>query len=409
MAVVDVTIAPGAGKADVGVVAEFAGAAGGTVRSVTTNLAVTPATDAAAPEASFLVFPSVVLDGDSRRATLRVTNPTSATFEELRLDSVDSDDAFLVVAPSPATRDCPDDGSGRLVTCLDGLAPGASHQVDLDVRTHPSVRTGTQQVGVVVTATFADTDDEATNQTSVVAMHDVEIRVFGLDVLSPFGVGVLFLLPGLLAIVVFLAAIRWVYPRMASKALPDKVDPKDLAQMPIIVIAGVTAYLLVWLVWREDLTRRTSTLAVLGLFALGIAFGLVAWGIVAGLYRQLVGRRGFRPRADPAQVLRALAHRDAGLSFPSYRKGEDVYLHLGRSDGKEFGAPQIGFDLSNASEAEDARFHRARTAGDIGTILELQQAGTVSLSWWRDSPGPEAYDPADLPALGERKGLLRET
>ena len=101
VAVVDVTIAPGAGEADIGVVAEFAGAAGGTVRSATTNLAVTPATDAAAPEASFLVFPSVVLDGDSRRATLRVTNPTSATFEELRLDSVDSDDAFLVVAPLP--------------------------------------------------------------------------------------------------------------------------------------------------------------------------------------------------------------------------------------------------------------------------------------------------------------------
>ena len=407
VAVVDVSTAPGAGEASVGIVAEIA-AASGTARSVSSTLTVSPGASTA-PEASFVVFPTGVLDGDSRRATLRVTNPTSATFEELRLEAVDGDDAFLVIAPSPATRDCPDDGSGRLIACLDGLAPGASHLVDLELRTHPSVRTGTQQVGLVVVAALDDAAGRTPARVSTVVMHDVEIRVFGVDALSPFGVGVLFLLPGLLAIVVFLAAMRWIYPRVTSKALPDKVDPKDLAQMPFIVIAGVAAYLLVWLVWGQDLTRRTSTLAVLGLFVLGMAFGLLAWLVVIAFYRQLVGRRRFRLRSEPVQVLRALAHRDAGLTFPSYLKGEDTYLYLGSSDGKEFGAPQITFDLSRASEADDARFHRARTAGDIDTILELQQAGAVSLDWWKQAAGPEAYEPAALPALGERKALLRET
>lgn len=406
VAVVQVSTSPGAGEASVGILAEVTDASG-TARSVSSSLTVSPGASTA-PEASFVVFPTGVLDGDSRRATLRVTNPTSATFQELQLAAVDGDDAFLVIAPSPATRDCADDGSGRLIACLDGLAPGASHLVDLEVRTLGSVRTGTQQVGVVVVASLDDAAGRTPTQVSTVVMHDVEIRVFGVDALSPFGVGVLFLLPGLLAIVVFLAAMRWVYPRVRSKALPDKVDPKDLSQMPIVVIVGVAAYLLVWLVWREDLTRRTSTLAVLLLFAVGIAFGLVAWGITAGLYRQLVGRRRFRLRSEPAQVLRALAHRDAGLTFPSYRKGEDTYLYLGSSDGKEFGAPQIGFDLSRASDADDVRFHRARTVGDIDTILELQQAGAVSLDWWKQAAGPEAYDPAELPALGEQRGLLRE-
>lgn len=403
----DVSAGPGVDENSVGIIAEFGGA-GDATRLATASLSVTPAAASAAPEASFLVFPAKLNDGDSRRATVRVTNPTAVTFTDLRLLAVDSDDAYLVVSQSSATRDCPADPSGRLLTCLAELAPGSSHLVDLEVRAHRSVRTGTQQVGVVVVAAGAVTDGATVlPDVSTVAMHDVELAVFGVDVLSPFGVGALFLLPGLLAIAVFLAATRWVYPRVTS-ALPEKVDPKDITQMPVIVLVGVLAYVLVWVFWREDLTRRTSTLAVELLFGLGIGIGIGAWGVVAVLYRQLVGRRRFRPNAEPAQVLQTLARRGEGLAFPSFRTpNNDIYLHLGQTDGLEYGAPQIAYDLAEASEDEELTFTNARRTGDIDTILDLHRTGKVSLDWRTDA-GVQTYEPESLPTLGGKADLLRE-
>lgn len=404
----DVSSGPGASENTVGIIAEIGGS-GDTTRLVTASLSVKPAAASEAPEVSFLVFPAKLNDGDSRHATVRVTNPTAVTFTDLRLLAVDSDDAFLVVSRSSATRDCPADQSGRLLTCLAELAPGSSHLVDLEVRAHDSVRTGAQQVGVVVLAAGAVTDGATMlPDVSTVAMHDVELAVFGVDVLSPFGVGALFLLPGLLAIAVFLSASRWVYPRVRS-GLPEKVDPKDLTQMPVIVLLGVLAYVLVWVLWREDLTRRTSTFTVMALFALGIAFGIAAWVVIAALYRQLVGRRRLRLNVEPAQALKTLAHRGAGLTFPSFRTSPNdaTYLHLGQTDGLEFGAPQIDYDLANASETEERMFNNARRTGDIDTILDLHRLGKVTLDW-RMPAGVQAYAPATVLALGERVHLLRE-
>jgi hypothetical protein len=403
----DVSAEPGAGENSVGIIVEF-GDDGDTTRLATASLSVKPAAASAAPEASFLVFPAKLNDGDSRRATLRVTNPTAVTFTDLRLLAVDSDDAYLVVSRSSATRDCPPDQSGRLLSCLDELAPGSSHLVDLEVRAQRSVRTGTQQVGVVVLATGAVTDGATMlPDVSTVATHDVELAVFGVDVLSPFGVSALFLLPGLLAIAVFLSATRWIYPRVTS-GLPEKVDPKDLTQVPVIVLVGVLAYVLIWVFWREDLTRRTSTLTVVGLFVVGIVFGTAAWAVVALLYRRLVGRRRFRQNAEPAQVLQTLAYRGEGLTFPSFRTTtNDIYLHLGQTDGLEYGVPQIAYDLAAASDSEELAFNNARRTADIDTILDLHERGKVSFEW-AASAGVQTYDPTSLPSLGRRTELLRE-
>lgn len=406
----DVGAGQGAEENSVGIIVEFGGN-GDTTRLAAASLSVKPAAASVALEAAFLVFPAKLNDGDSRRATVRVTNPTGVAFTDLRLLAVDSDDAYLVVSQSTATRGCPADQSRRLLTCLADLAPGSSHLVDLEVRAHPSVRTGTQQVGVIILASGAVTEGATELPiVSTVAMHDIELAVFGVDVLSPFGVGALFLLPGLLAVAVFLAATRWVYPRVTS-GLPEKVDPKDLTQMPVIVLVGVLAYVLVWVFWREDLTRRTSTLAVVLLFGLGILMGLAAWLVVALLYRQLVGRRRFRRNVEPQQVLQTLAHRGEGLTFPSLRTQTSpnaIYLHLGQTDGLEYVAPQIAYDLADATDSEERAFNNARRVGDIDTILNLHKAGKVTLEWTAPAE-VQTYAPESLPTLLGTADLLRET
>ncbi|MDN4646220.1 COG1470 family protein [Arthrobacter sp. PsM3] len=402
----DVSADPGMGENSVSIVVKFN--QGTSARRVVASLSVKPAAGDAMPEATFVVFPSKLGDGDGRHATVRLTNPTAMKFTNLRLLAVDSDDADLAMPQPSATADCSPGTGERLLTCLSDLAPGASDLVHLEVRAHSSVRTGTQQVSVVLMGTRVAKNAAApVPEVLAVASHDVELTVFGIDAISPFGIGTLFLLPGLLAIAAFLAAIRWVYPRIGS-GIPDKVDPRDLNQMPVVMLGSVLAYLLVWFIWREDLTRRVSTLSVGLLFGLGILIGVVAWMVVALLYRQLVGRRRFRVNAEPEDVLRTLAHRGAGLLFPSYQVNNVIYLHLGQTDGKEFVTPQITFEFSNeVSDDEEKRFFYALRTNDIAAILDIHKDGKVDLDW-STKTGLEVYDPASLPALGNKTALLRQ-
>jgi len=406
LATFEVRAEPGFGENQLSIFVEFG--QGTSARQVVASLSVKPAAGAVTPEVSFVVFPSKLNDGDGRRATVRLTNPTGVTFANLRLLAVDSDDAYLAM-PQPLTAAACTAGTGeRLLTCVGDLTAGASVLVDLEVRAHTSVRTGTQQVGVVLRGTPVTTSGAAPNrEVAAVATHDVELAVFGVDAISPFGVGTLFLLPGLLAIAVFLTATRFLYPRRTS-GLPDKVDPKDLSQMPAIVVVGVIVYVLVWFLWREDLTRRVSTAAVERVFALGILIGVGALALMALLYRHFVGLRRFSMDAQPEDLLLTLKHRHAGLSFPSYTADADaIYLHLGQMDGREYFAPQIEFKLIQPTPDEERRFRNALTSNDIAAILILHKAGKVTLDW-RTGAGAVVHDPTAMPVLSEKKDLLRE-
>ena len=406
IATFDVQVEPGFGENQVSIIAELG--EGTSARQVVTSLTVKPAAGPATPEASFVVFPSKLNDGDSRRATVRLTNPAGVTFTKLRLLAVDSDDAYLSMSQPLTTVACTAETGERLLTCVGDLPAGASVLVDLEVRSLTSVRTGTQQVGVVLRGTPVTTSGAAAREVAAVATHDVELAVFGVDAISPFGAGTLFLLPGLLAIAVFLTATRFMYPRRTS-GLPDKVDPKDLSQMPAIAVVGVIVYMLVWFFWREDLTRRVSTAAVERVFALGILIGVGAWALMAVLYRQFVGRRRFSvDDTEPAGVLLTLKHRHAGLAFPSYRTEKDeIRLHLGHTDGMEYFAPQITFDLGQCPPEQEPRFRKAYRASDIATILSLHKERKVTLAW-RTGSGLEVHDPTSMPVLGQKKDLLLE-
>jgi len=406
LATFDVRAEPGFGENQVSIVVEFG--QGTSARQVVASLSVKPAAGAATPEASFVVFPSKLNDGDSRRATVRLTNPTGVTFTNLRLLAVDSDDAYLAMPQPPTAVTCTAGTGERLLTCVGDLAAGASVLVDLEVRAHTSVRTGTQQVGVVLTGTPVTTSGAALNrEVAAVATHDVELTVFGVDAITPFGVGTLFLLPGLLAIAVFLTATRFMYPRRTS-GLPDKVDPKDLSQMPAIVVVGVVVYVLVWFLLREDLTRRVSTASVAAVFVIGTVMGVVAWAIMALFYRKFVGSRRFSKDALPEGVLMTLKHRQTQLALPSYMTDQaEIYLHLGQTDGLEYFAPQIAFDLAQSSPDQELRFWNALRSNDIATILDLHKADKVTLVW-RTGAGVVVHDPTAMPVLSEKKDLLRE-
>lgn len=388
MADLRVTAGTGVRESVVGIVVDFRQPGDSGIGSLAdAELAIKPGSGPVSLVASFDVFPDKLNDGESRPATVRLENPTAFAYSGLIVSGLERGDVELDLAGelSPPFVSCPAStsvpGMGHSLACLTEIASGATVLLDLNVEASDSVRTGNHQVGLVVTGSRDVAEGGAPLPlSSVVVTDEVELAVFGVDAISPFGLGTLFVLPGLLAVVFFLLLSRYVYPK--SNKLPDTIELKDLRAMPFVIAFAAVSYLVIWAAWGTDLRRGVSTGNVILLFVVGLGLGVVAWGLVALLYWYSSGRKHFTVGDDPAGLLRRLRARDAGLVLPEFKSSGIHYLVLGPSEGQSvFAAPKIRYTFSAVDDQERRSFYSAVGSGDIDEILRAHRDKKVALNW----------------------------
>jgi hypothetical protein len=352
-------------------------------RLVTSSLTLKAGTTSQLPEAAFVSFPDKLNDGQSAQAAVRISNPTPFTLEQVQVAAVDSEDVSLrrsARADSPFGP-CPA-GSNQgapLVGCLATLAPGGTAVLYLEVQADRRVQTGEQHVALVV-ASRTGTSGKPIS-TTVVATTAMQLTIFGVDALSPFGLGTLFVLPGLLTVLTFLLLARYVYPR--SKELPDTVKFTDPGTMLYIVPPAALIYLLVWAVWGVNLTRQAGTADVALLFGLGVALGFAVW-VVAGLfYYARSGRKQFRIDDSPERVLQRLEARHAGLMLPTVTTSNLSYRYLsdGPADKLVACSPTKYAFTADADQPARLRFRRALATDNIGVLRDEVRDNKVRLRW----------------------------
>jgi hypothetical protein len=392
--------------AEVGIAVRFRGPAKGSPeRSSATSVAVSAASPAA-PTLTFLLAPDALNDGEARVTTVRIDNPSGRELTNLSLAALNGDDVSISMKGEPVKpfAQCTD---GVSLVCLPTLPAGTSATVNLETHAAESVRTGSQTVGLVLTSTPGEGSPDVTTT----ATHNVTISVFGVDALSPFGIGALFLFPGLIAVVCFLLG-NALYPR--TKSLPDQADLKDLRQMPAVVVISAAAYLLVFALFGSDLSRAVSTKGVALLLTAGAAIGVVAWAVMALFYRSIVGTRIFQLDDSPRQVLSRLVARHATLDLPLFLAGGAQYARLGpAAEGKVYGAPRIAFRFSEA--AQDQAQDQARGEllaqigrGEVEPVLAAEKRGWLDLHWVEPA-GVRTFDDAAAIATDNGNILKQQT
>ena len=346
---------------------------------VVANLGVKAGKATQAIEVSFVSFPAKLNDDQGAPAAVRITNTSAFTFERIRVRGVRSEDVTLSGGADRRANCAADEPDAGLIACLERLAPGDATVVVFDVHAEDRVRTGKQQVAVVVKG-FTDAPGEDLGAEPI-ATKEIELAVFGVDAISPFGVGTLFVLPGLLAVVTFQLLYRYGYPR--GKELPDTVNFKDPTLMAIILPLSALTYLAVWGLWGADLTSEAGTDDVALLFVTGFLIGLAGWIVLVAVHYHRTDRKRFRLDDSPAKVLQRLRARNAGLSLPLVTIDGLQYRYLSDAAGDQMMVcPQITYSF-DAAATDDIRqrYNTARTQDDIDTVLDDAGAGNVALRW----------------------------
>jgi hypothetical protein len=371
----------------------------------------------ATPQLLFVNAPAKLGDGQQRDALVRISNTSPFVFRDLALSSLDGDDVELRISEdSPLPRPfapCEDRrrrsvSPGPALACLDRLRPGATRVLGIQLTADESVRTGKQRVGVALAGDRSTSPDGVVIPAfTVIETADIELSVFGVDALSPFPVGTLFLLPGLLAVIVFLLLGRWVYPR--SPKLPETVGLTDLRALPVVAPLALLAYVLMWLVLGRNLTESVGTTDVVLLFALGLTFGVVVWVIMSGVWYRRIGRKQFSIEDKLETVLKRLKANETGLVLPVVTHGKLNYLLLGfGQDGTALVAPPLTFTYTGkATAAQRVSFRTAVEDNDTGAVIEASRRGVVSLNW-KVPTGVVAVKAEEVGALTETKRLLEE-
>jgi hypothetical protein len=347
---------------------------------ITSSLALKAGTISHLPDVAFASFPDKLNDGQSAAAALRISNPTPFTFHQIQVTVVDSQDVTLVQMKPvmPPFVPCPA-GTASAVGCLAMLAPGETEVLYLRAQANREVQTGVQHVSVVVASSTNSTSVPITS--SVVTTTPVQVTIFGVDALTPFGLGTLFVLPGLLTVLTFLLLARYVYPR--SKALPDTVQFSDPRTLLFIVPPAALAYLVVLAAWGVNLTRQAGTLDVAILFSLGVALGVLMWMAAGLIYYAYSGRKQFKADDLPEKVLQRLEARHASLSLPTAIAGDFSYLYLSDGpDDKLFACSPAKYAFTDdAADPARTRFRQALARDDIGAVRGAVGHKEVRLRW----------------------------
>jgi hypothetical protein len=304
----------------------------------------------------------------------------------VRLDAVNNDDLHLStdLNPKGEVHPCSDISpagqSSHGLACMGALPPGTSRLLTVAVTAADRVHTGKQHVVVVLTARTVEPARGTATDMTASANFDVELTIFGVDALSPFGVATLFVLPGLLAVIVFLITAR-VYPGKRL-GLPDTVDLKDVRLLPFIVPLSTFAYLLFWLIRGQDLTDSAGTRSVGWLFLLGSGLGLAAGIGLAVTWYAISGRKQFSQNDSPDEVLRRLKARHGSLCLRTIAVDGLTYCYLTAGlDETVLVCPPIAYTFRRGGADHRADFRKAMRADDIGRIRDTSEGGSVALRW----------------------------
>ncbi|MFI7547454.1 hypothetical protein [Actinoplanes sp. NPDC049599] len=380
-------------------------------RIVTATLAIKTGVAAQRPEVAFVASPPRINDGQARTAVVRVTNPTPFVYVDLVFVALNSDDVDVVVEEvrSPFTR-CPASHASTsrpVLVCLEALPPGASRLLDVRLRAHDRVHTGKQVVGVLLSGTQAERAGEPPVRTDATGTAEVELAVFGVDALTPFGLGTLFVLPGLLAVVVFLLLTRYVYPR--NPQVPDTIEIQDLRVLPFVVPFAAVAYLAIWLVMGRDLTDKLGTFDVAWLLGTGFLVGVLVWAAVASVFYRRSGRKQFTVGDSPETVLKRLDACKARLTLPEVIAGNARYLLLARAAGdRSTVACEIIYQHSaGATREQRSEFRAAVDRDDISAVRNKVRRGEVVIKW-RLPTGVAEVNMADTQVSGDKPLLVEE-
>jgi hypothetical protein len=360
-------------------------------RLVTGSLALTAGHAPPGPQAAFLSFPDKLSDGQSAGAAVSISNPAPFPVDLLRVSVVNSENITLsrdTSAAGPFVA-CPGGtgtgtgGGAGPVGCLATLAPGATAVLYLKMTASSRVQTGTQRVSVIISSQ-TDTSGDPVPST-VVATTPVQVTIFGADALSPWGFGTLFVVPGIVAVLVFLLAARYVYPR--SKELPESVQFTDARIMVAVVPLATAAYLLVWEFQGVNLRDGAGTGDAFVLFWLGVGLGAFVWGLMVAIYWWRSGRKQFTVSDRPKKALRRLRARGERLVLPVAASGNVLYRYLSDGPGGQlFTCPPISYAISpDTSDDDERRFRAALDDGNISAVLRQFRQGKVSLTWQRAS------------------------
>jgi hypothetical protein len=267
------------------------------------------------------------------------------------------------------------------------ISAGESVTVELCLDVDDLVRAEKQTVGVVVSGTF-ETPGNPT-PVSANATTEIEVTVLGttfLDVLGPIGV---LLFPPIVAIVVFLSLSRVAYPR--TSWLPSKLEVKELGNAVWLIPAAAIVYWVAWLLGGVDLTRETSTLAIVVLYGIMMLVGILSWAGFAVGYNRRTGRKRFRPEDTPEKVLERLEHAGSRLTLPTVASVSPTRYILGLGpQGETAVCSKIEFTVDPVDATLTKALTDAIDANDPKQVRKEQ--GVAKLAW--SSAGVQLLDAA---------------
>jgi hypothetical protein len=285
---------------------------------------------------------------------------------------------------------------------LPDLSAKGSVDADLVLRAEDRVRAGTQVVSVVVAASRSG---RPSTHALATAQANVKLNIFGIDVLSPFGIVNLFLIPGAVAVLTF-QLLRRLLERPAVGG--GSVDLKDAGVLLFVIPIGVLVYVIALILLHWNLRDEAGTIDVLFLFIAGAVIGAITAGAWWLRWWWVVGRKRFTGNDDQEKVLKRVDRRRESLVQPTVKIGTKVLQLLAEGDGRRVACPQIEYQF-RAGIAANVRgsFIRAADRGDIEMLSEQIKRKDVNLRW-RDGRGVVDVASADATPTGDSRNLLGE-
>jgi hypothetical protein len=227
------------------------------------------------------------------------------------------------------------------------------------------------------------------------ATIDIDVAVVGVTALSPLGATALFLFPAVVPVVVFLGLARIVYPR--SSWLPSKLDVTQIGIAVWLLPLAALIYAVYWYATGTDLTRESNTQSIVKLYLAAMALGALAWGFFAFGYSESTGRKRFRTRDAPLEVLERLAAAGSSLIRPTVKGTQPRRYIIGLGPQGEVAVCSKIEYTSTASTEELQAFTDAMDGDDVGkTVDELRKVSTeVTLDWSSGVALRESAEPDD--------------
>lgn len=367
------------------------------------SLIATATLDLSVPEpgsdlkVALLGVPDALDDGQSAHVVVQVTNPTGSTWSKVQLQARGSDNlCWQELDTDPCTYAT----TARILNLSDLQSKQSVDRV-LILRAEDRVRLGTQGVSVVVSATRAN---RPSTHTSATAQADVKLTIFGIDLLSPFGIANLFLIPGVVAVLTF-QLLRRLLQRPAPGAA--SINLKDPGMLLIVVPVGVLVYLGALLALRSNLRDKAGTVDALWLFGAGVVVGAVTAVVWWLRWWWVVGRKRFTTKDSPKKVLQRIRRRGAGFVQQKVLAGTRPLQLLAESEERRVACPQIYFEFREGQDKSvRGEFTRAVDGLDIEKVWAQVKREDVTLSW-SDGQGVVELPSADVTPTDDTGPLLR--